>query len=171
MKNLLIKLTLVIFSWIIIADRFTTVSIAQEPSNSIVMDSKHRQVLDMHCLKCHDERNQKGKFRLDNLPFKISEIETAERWQKVLNAINSGEMPPENQKQLPSAAKTDFLDNLSKAMVLARKSLTDQKGMITMRRLNRREYKNTLKELLGVEINVSELPGDTGTGGFDLLSC
>ena len=167
MKNLLIKLTLLVFSWIIIADRLTTVSIAQEPSNSVVMDSKHRQILDMHCLKCHDERNQKGKFRLDNLPFKISEIETAERWQKVLNAINSGEMPPENQKQLPSAAKTDFLDDLSKAMVLARKNLTDQKGMITMRRLNRREYKNTLKELLGVEINVSELPGDTGTGGFD----
>jgi hypothetical protein len=167
MKNFFIKLTLVAFAWIMMADWFTSVSIGEEPSNSVVMDSKHRQILDMYCLKCHDERNQKGKFRLDNLPYKISEIETAERWQKVLNAINSGEMPPENQKQLPSVVKTDFLDDLSKAMVLARKSLTDQKGIITMRRLNRREYKNTLKELLGVEINVSELPGDTGTGGFD----
>ena len=167
MKNFFIKLTLVAFAWIMMADWFTSVSIGEEPSNSVVMDSKHRQILDMYCLKCHDERNQKGKFRVDNLPYKISEIETAERWQKVLNAINSGEMPPENQKQLPSVAKTDFLDDLSKAMVLARKSLTDQKGIITMRRLNRREYKNTLKELLGVEINVSELPGDTGTGGFD----
>ncbi|MEI6684913.1 MAG: DUF1587 domain-containing protein [Planctomycetota bacterium] len=167
MKNFFIKLTLVAFAWIMMADWFTSVSLGEEPSNSVVMDSKHRQILDMYCLKCHDERNQKGKFRLDNLPYKISEIETAERWQKVLNAINSGEMPPENQKQLPSVAKTDFLDDLSKAMVLARKSLTDQKGLITMRRLNRREYKNTLKELLGVEINVSELPGDTGTGGFD----
>ena len=39
--------------------------------------------------------------------------------------------------------------------------------MITMRRLNRRKYKNTLRELSGVEINVSELPSDSGTGGFD----
>ncbi|WP_256199193.1 DUF1587 domain-containing protein [Verrucomicrobium spinosum] len=38
-----------------------------------------------------------------------------------------------------------------------------------MRRLNRREYQNTLRELLGVEINVSELPADTGTGGFDTV--
>jgi hypothetical protein len=45
--------------------------------------------------------------------------------------------------------------------------LSDQHGVITMRRLNRREYKNTLRELLGVEINVAELPSDTGTGGFD----
>jgi hypothetical protein len=36
-----------------------------------------------------------------------------------------------------------------------------------MRRLNRREYQNTLRDLLGVEINVAELPSDTGTGGFD----
>ncbi len=36
-----------------------------------------------------------------------------------------------------------------------------------MRRLNRREYRNTLRELLGVEIDVNELPADTGTGGFD----
>ena len=38
-----------------------------------------------------------------------------------------------------------------------------------MRRLNRREYVNTLKDLLGVEINVSELPSDTGPGGFDTV--
>ena len=38
-----------------------------------------------------------------------------------------------------------------------------------MRRLNRREYKNSLRELLGVEINVSELPADTGSGGFDTV--
>jgi len=46
-------------------------------------------------------------------------------------------------------------------MVAARKSLGDQRGVITMRRLNRREYQGTLRELLGVEINVSELPADS----------
>ncbi|MFN5289746.1 MAG: DUF1592 domain-containing protein [Planctomycetia bacterium] len=140
---------------------------ADEIPKNTEFDQKHSQILKSHCLKCHDERNQKGKFRVDNLSFKITDIETAERWQKVLNAVNSGEMPPENQKPLPSAAKTDFLDDLSKVMVLARKNLSDQKGFITMRRLNRREYKNTLRELLGVEINVSELPPDSGNGGFD----
>ncbi len=54
-------------------------------------------------------------------------------------------------------------------MVAVRRSLGDQNGVITMRRLNRREYRNTLRELLGVEINVSELPGDSSSGGFDTI--
>jgi hypothetical protein len=78
-------------------------------------------------------------------------------------------MPPKDEPQPDPKLKTDFLADLSQAMVVARKSLSDQHGAITMRRLNRREYANTLKSLLGVEINVSELPSDTGPGGFDTV--
>src|SRR6185437_14926583 len=119
------------------------------------------------CVKCHGPAEQNGKFRVDDLPFSITDIETAERWQKVLNAMNSGDMPPDDEKQPPDEAKADLLEDLANVMVAARKRLSDQRGVITMRRLNRRDYKNTLRELLGVEINVSELPSDTGTGGFD----
>jgi hypothetical protein len=133
------------------------------------MNAKHKALLQDYCVKCHGAEEQNGKLRVDELSFEITSIETAETWQKVLNAMNSGEMLPEDEKQPPNAAKTDFLDDLSNAMVAARRSLNDQHGVITMRRLNRREYKNTLRELLGVEINVSELPSDTGTGGFDTL--
>ena len=131
------------------------------------MPEKHRAMLTAHCQRCHDAKTQKGKFRVDDLPFTLDTVETAERWQKVLNALNAGEMPPEGEKPLAVRDKTDFLDNLANVMVVARKNLADQHGAITMRRLNRREYRNTLRELLGVEINVAELPADTGTGGFD----
>lgn len=131
------------------------------------MDAKHRALFEGHCLGCHNAEKQKGKVRLDDLPFTLSTVEAAERWQKVLNAMNSGEMPPEGEKQPSNAAKTDFLDELSNVMVAARRALSDQQGVITMRRLNRREYRNTLRELLGVDINVAELPADGGTGGFD----
>jgi len=131
------------------------------------MDAKHKALLQEHCVKCHGPEKQSGRFRIDDLSFSLADIETAEKWQKMLDQINSGEMPPEDEKQPPNAAKTDFLDDLSNVMVAARRSLNDQQGVITMRRLNRREYKNTLRELLGVEINVAELPSDTGTGGFD----
>ncbi len=131
------------------------------------MPEKHRTLFKNHCISCHGPEKQKGKFRVDELPLEINSIENAEKWQKVLNALNSGEMPPEEEKQPSNAAKTDFLDDLSNVMVAARRNLADQNGTLTMRRLNRREYKNTLRALLGVEINVSDLPGDTGTGGFD----
>ncbi len=142
---------------------------AVETQSRAVMGERHKTLLEQNCQKCHGAEKQKGKFRVDDLSFQITNIETAERWQKVLNQMNSGEMPPDEEKQPAVAAKTDFLDELANVMVSARKSLADQKGAITMRRLNRREYKNTLRELLGVEINVSALPSDTGTGGFDTV--
>ena len=133
------------------------------------MPEKHRALFKEHCVSCHGPEKQKGKFRVDDLPLSITNVEIAEKWQKVLNALNSGDMPPEDEKQPPSAAKADFLDDLANVMVAARRSLGDQKGVITMRRLNRREYKNTLRELLGVEINVAELPPDGGSGAFDTV--
>lgn len=133
------------------------------------MPEKHRALFKEHCVSCHGPEKQKGKFRVDDLPLAITNVEIAEKWQKVLNAMNSGDMPPEDEKQPPSAAKADFLDDLANVMVAARRTLGDQKGVITMRRLNRREYKNTLRELLGVEINVAELPPDGGSGAFDTV--
>lgn len=133
------------------------------------MPEKHRALFKEHCVSCHGPEKQKGKFRVDDLPLAITNVEIAEKWQKALNAMNSGDMPPEDEKQPASAAKADFLDDLANVMVAARRSLGDQKGVITMRRLNRREYKNTLRELLGVEINVAELPPDGGSGAFDTV--
>ncbi len=133
------------------------------------MPDKHRALFKEHCVSCHGPEKQKGKFRVDDLPLTITNVETAEKWQKVLNAMNSGDMPPEDEKQPSKEAKADFLDDLANVMVAARRSLGDQKGLITMRRLNRREYKNTLRELLGVEINVAELPPDGGSGAFDTV--
>ena len=134
-----------------------------------VVPEKHRAMLKAHCQKCHNANTQKGKFRVDDLPLTIATIESAERWQKILNAMNSGEMPPEGEMQPMAQEKADFLDTLANVMVAARRVLSDQRGQFTMRRLNRREYRNTLRDLLGVEINVSELPADTGTGGFDTV--
>ena len=141
-------------------------SLADDGPRAALPD-RHRKLLNDHCQKCHNPETQKGKFRVDDLPFAITTIEGAERWQKVLNVLNSGDMPPDDEKQPERTAKADLLADLAGAMVAARKSLSDQKGLITMRRLNRREYRSTLRELLGVEINVSELPADSGTGGFD----
>jgi Protein of unknown function (DUF1592)/Protein of unknown function (DUF1588)/Protein of unknown function (DUF1587)/Protein of unknown function (DUF1585)/Protein of unknown function (DUF1595)/Planctomycete cytochrome C len=132
-----------------------------------VMPEKHRAFFKSYCLECHNAETQEGKVRLDDLAYEIIDIPNAERWQKILNVLNSGEMPPEDEKQPKQADKTEFLDHLSQTMVTARKTLADQGGVITMRRLNRREYENTIRELLGVQVDVKTLPSDAGSGGFD----
>jgi hypothetical protein len=134
-----------------------------------VLDAKHRAFLKDNCLTCHNAEKQKGKVRLDDIAFTLDSVEKADLWQKVLNSINSGEMPPEDEKQPSPAAKTDFLDDLSRTLVTARTALSDSGGKITMRRLNRREYKNTIRDLLGVDLRVNELPADGGAGTFDTV--
>ena len=54
-------------------------------------------------------------------------------------------------------------------MVTARRALSDSGGKITMRRLNRREYQNTIEHLLGVKVDVGSLPADGGSGTFDTV--
>jgi hypothetical protein len=135
----------------------------------VSIDPRHVGLLKQHCFKCHDATTQEGTVRLDDLPVEIADVRTAERWQKVLGVLNAGEMPPQDEPQPEPGAKADFLDALATTMVKARKSLSDQGGLITMRRLNRREYSNTLRELLGVEINVAELPADTSSTAFDTV--
>lgn len=158
MKNLVIHTVLVALAVPAVAE-----------AQHVAMDVRHRAMLKSYCYDCHDADTQEGRVRLDDLPFTIDDIRTAERWQKILNVLNAGEMPPDGEKLLPNAEKTDFLDDLANTMVAARKLLAGQKGTITMRRLNRREYQNTLRELLGVEVPVGELPSDTGSGHFDTV--
>ena len=135
----------------------------------VELPRKHFALIDSYCLDCHDGETQKGKVNLEALPFKVTTIEQAELWQKVLNAMNAGEMPPENKRQPKNVEKADFLDDLAQTMVLARKKLSDSGGKITMRRLNRREYQNTIEALTGVRLNVESLPSDGGSGTFDTV--
>ncbi len=134
-----------------------------------VMHERHRALLHENCESCHGAEKQKGKFRVDDLSLAVTDVQTAERWQKILDALNSGEMPPEKEKQPGKREKADFLDDLSQVMVAARRSLSDQHGLITLRRLNQREYKNTLRVLLGADVDVSELPSDIDAARFDTV--
>jgi len=155
-------------SFILLPLLFTSVSHAADTPQAR-MDEKHRAFFTSYCVECHNEKKQKGKLRLDDISFALDSVEKADAWQKILNQINSGEMPPDDAKQPERTAKTDFLEALSRTMVVARKSLGDARGKITMRRLNRREYKNTIRDLLGVDVRANELPADGGAGTFDTV--
>ena len=131
------------------------------------MSATSRRVLKKSCFDCHDSATEEGGVNLEGLPLKLDSVETAEMWQKVLGVMNSGEMPPEDAEPIDAKIKTDFLAELSKQLVVAREALSDSGGVITMRRLNRREYENTIESLLGVKISADSLPDDASSGGFD----
>ena len=76
--------------------------------------------LSEHCLRCHGEKKQKGDLRLDSLAREFTEMQTAERWAEVVFRMNSGEMPPEDEKQ-PSAEElgrvVDWLSRRGQTLV------------------------------------------------------
>lgn len=133
------------------------------------MEERHRAFLKEYCIECHDAEKQKGKVRLDDLPFALDSIERADLWQKILSQLNSREMPPEDSKQPDEKSKADFLDALSHTLVGARKALGDSGRVGVLRRLNRREYINTMRDLFGIETDAEGLPDDKGTGSFDTM--
>jgi len=125
--------------------------------------------LTAHCVRCHSGDTQEGGVRLDDLPNEIATVETAERWQRVLNVLNAGEMPPAEEPRPAAAAKTEFLAELSQSLADARRTIGDQGRTVTLRRLNRREYVNTLQALLDIEIDSANLPDDQAAGSFDTI--
>ena len=131
------------------------------------LPTEHDAVLVKYCYDCHDSFSGKGGLDLEELSFTLDSVGAAETWQKILNSLNSGEMPPEDEPQLDDAEKIALLRDLSDQLVVAREQLSDTGGVSTMRRLNRREYENTIEALLGVRIEAENLPDDANSGGFD----
>ena len=64
-------------------------------------------------------------MRLDDMPAAIDTVEAAERWQRVLNQLNSGDMPPDDARQPEARAKIELLDALSTALAATRTRLAD----------------------------------------------
>lgn len=116
-----------------------------------------------YCYDCHGANKQKGKVRLDNLPTDLLKDNRAtETWHDALDVLNKGEMPPEDERQ-PTAAEratlTHWLQQQFDAMIAAKRS-TAGRGVI--RRLNREEYQNTMRDLLGIDMNyVAKLPPES----------
>src|SRR4051794_16061777 len=71
-------------------------SSAADPAD---FDSAVRPFFNTYCLQCHNDRQQKGGFRLDTLSRDFARQEVAQRWGEVLFRMNAGEMPPKKQPQ------------------------------------------------------------------------
>jgi mono/diheme cytochrome c family protein len=119
------------------------------------------------CVSCHGSDVAKGNLRLDQLDTDVSQRSNHERWRHILNRVRSGEMPPLGNPQPSKLQITSFLRalaaNLDSAAIANRSD-----GRVILRRLNRVEYENTVRDLFDVDVSVRDmLPEDTISHGFD----
>ena len=144
-------MTAVRFSSVLMALSAVHLFAAEPPAADI------SSILNRHCARCHGADEQEGDFRIDRLDRDIVGGPDADRWHEVLNRVNSGEMPPEDEPALTDdelAAFTDWLTGELKRAAAARRA-TD--GRVVFRRLNRAEYNNTLNDLFVERRNYSRI--------------
>ena len=125
-----------------------------------------------HCLRCHGEKKQESDFRIDKLSRNVGR-ENTPQWAEVMERINSGEMPPKKQKELPTAkenaAVVEWLAARIKEGEAARMA---QRGRVSYNRLTRDEYVNTVRSLMGVHFDATDPSGfaeDPEWHGFERL--
>ncbi|MCA9085798.1 MAG: DUF1592 domain-containing protein, partial [Planctomycetaceae bacterium] len=123
--------------------------------------------LKQHCLKCHSEQKPEGDFRVDE-PFlspDFVDAATSLRWAEVVNVLNSHQMPPTDEPQPTPAATAGVVDWIVDQA--ARAQMFRRDVSVVLRRMNRTEYGNTIRDLTGVDFDVSGIPEDPSAGGFD----
>ena len=129
--------------------------------------------LETYCLRCHGAEKQKGDRRFDHLGLDIDDDDAAIEWQDILDLINLGEMPPEDEAQ-PTVIErsgmvgwvTPKLDHYYAAM--------SQREATGLRRMNRFQYRNTIKDLLGLNMAsfdpTASFPSDEKYEGFENIA-
>jgi len=133
-----------------------------------------RPFLKQHCYSCHDANKAKAGFRIDELGTNFLSGTTADDWHEVINAINSGEMPPEDEPRPDAAAAFAVVEWVGTKLKEAEKMARMSGGRILMRRLNRQEYANSVGDLFRLDPNFveklkRELPADGKAEGFDRI--
>ena len=89
-------------------------------------------------------------------------------WDNVLRMLARGEMPPDDRPQPTAEELASFTAHVKAVFDFADRHAAPDPGRVTMRRLNRTEYKNTVRDLLGVDFDPTEgFPADDVGYGFD----
>ena len=120
-----------------------------------------------HCMECHDAEMKKGGLNLAALELGKDETSLL-KWVRIHDRMSAGEMPPAKKPQPEAAEKAAALTALGAAITAQERKSESRTGL---RRLNRTEYENSVRELLGVPVNLKDiLPPDTPSHGFDTVA-
>ena len=116
-----------------------------------------------YCLDCHDADTEKGDLNLDFTEIDWTAPHSAITWAKVFDALEAREMPPEDKRQPSAADRQALVAWLEESLIRF-----DPPGGTVLRRLNRAEYENSVRQVLGIPFTTpAGFPADSEWHGFD----
>jgi hypothetical protein len=128
--------------------------------------------LEKHCVRCHGPQKEEGDIRIDKLSRDFKAGRDSHHWAEALDKVNSGEMPPKNEPQPTQKEISEFVTSLDARLKEGRATRMAARPAVAHYRLSRREYQNSVYDLLGVRYDPTkpgELNEDTLWHGFERI--
>jgi hypothetical protein len=128
--------------------------------------------LKKHCVRCHGPQDEEGDIRIDRLSRDFKAGLDSHHWAEVLDKLNSGEMPPEDEPQPTQDEIAGFVARLDSLLKEGRAARMAARPSVSHYRLSRKEYQNTVYDLLGVRYDPAkpgELNEDTLWHGYERI--
>lgn len=132
----------------------------------------HEAFLEKHCARCHGPEKMKGELRIDRLSRDFKTGADATRWAEVIERVNAGEMPPKSEPKPTQQEIAGFVTKLDSLIKEGRASRMGARSPVAHYRLSRKEYQNTIYDLLGVRYDPTkpgELNADSLWHGYERL--
>ncbi len=124
--------------------------------------------LQKHCVACHGEKKKSADVALHAIADESALLQNRKLFQNVLRVLAAGEMPPPKKPQPTIEEREQFKQLVSAVFDRADQDAKPDPGRVTVRRLNKTEYANTVRDLTGVDFNPAEdFPADDVGYGFD----
>ena len=124
--------------------------------------------LKAHCFNCHGNGKAKAELSFDGYTDDASVVKERKVWETVRHMLTAREMPPPDRPQPKPADAEAVSKALQELFDRADSAATPNAGRVTIRRLNKTEYNNTIRDLLGVDFKPAEdFPADDVGYGFD----
>ena len=127
---------------------------ADEDFETTAFGSKVKPFLEKYCISCHNEEKQKGDRRFDELVYPILDDDALVDFQDILDLLNLGDMPPEDEPQPGDVERQEVIDWMTGAVAHAYDSRTITGGETVLRRLNHREYFYTIGDLFQMDMSM-----------------
>jgi hypothetical protein len=126
------------------------------------------ELFDRYCMDCHDAETAKGGVSLPTAFDDPALLRDVRLWREVLDQLREQSMPPPGKRQPKPEEREQLSKWLRESLIRIQPNFKDP-GRVTIRRLNRPEYNNTVRDLLGVDARPADnFPSDaSGGGGFD----
>jgi mono/diheme cytochrome c family protein len=155
----------VALAWVVLQAADAQTSVASGPSAAAVSP---RATIDQYCTGCHNARLKSGEIALDSLDLSAPG-DHADIWEKVVRKLQTRTMPPLGARRPDEATYVALIDSLTSTLDRAAAGHPDP-GRPMLRRLNRAEYANAIRDLLALDIDASTLlPPDDSAYGFDTI--